>query len=329
MKTFFRWSFFVTALLTILVMGALAQDDAEKPKLRTEIANKVQVELAKSLGTQFRFETKVVKGSPYSAIAEAETVQLLSDGNRIRNKSITTVYRDSEGRTRREMVGKISGVADEIFISDPVSGVSYSLVPQHRMAFKSQPSLQLKTIEEKKLVEQAMKQRTLSGEQQGSVVVEGQQLRLAQLAEDQRAIAEKKMLAEKEMKMATDMKTREKMEIADSGGMLRKKEGQKELLGQQMVEGVMCQGQRTTVTIPANSIGNDLPINIVSEEWYSPELQVLVLTKHSDPRTGETVYRLTNINRSEPDRSMFEVPADYTIKEPGMVPMMKRRTEEQ
>lgn len=41
----------------------------------------------------------------------------------------------------------------------------------------------------------------------------------------------------------------------------------------------------------------------------------MVMTRHSDPRSGETVYRLTNINRAEPDRSLFEVPADYTLKE--------------
>ena len=72
------------------------------------------------------------------------------------------------------------------------------------------------------------------------------------------------------------------------------------------------------MTIPAGEIGNELPINIVSERWYSPELQTIVMTRRSDPRMGETVYRLTNINRSEPARSLFEVPADYTVKEgPG------------
>ena len=81
-----------------------------------------------------------------------------------------------------------------------------------------------------------------------------------------------------------------------------------------MIEGVEAEGTRTTTTIPAGQIGNDLPINIVSEQWYSPELQLLVMTKHSDPRTGETTYRLTNISRAELDHSLFEVPADYTLR---------------
>jgi hypothetical protein len=88
---------------------------------------------------------------------------------------------------------------------------------------------------------------------------------------------------------------------------------QKESLGTQMIEGVQAEGTRTTLTIPAGAIGNDLPIQIVSERWYSPELQTVVMTKHSDPRMGDTVYRLTNINRNEPAPSLFQAPPDYTV----------------
>src|SRR5262249_7359023 len=91
--------------------------------------------------------------------------------------------------------------------------------------------------------------------------------------------------------------------------------GVKESLGTQTIEGVACEGTRVTRTIAAGEIGNEQPINIVSERWYSPDLQTVVLDKQSDPRFGETVFRLTNINRNEPARSLFEVPADYTIKE--------------
>ena len=88
-----------------------------------------------------------------------------------------------------------------------------------------------------------------------------------------------------------------------------------EQLGKQTIEGVEAEGQRATITIPAGEIGNEQPILIVSETWYSPELQVTVMSRHSDPRMGETVYRLTGINRAEPSHLLFEVPADYTIKE--------------
>jgi hypothetical protein len=89
-------------------------------------------------------------------------------------------------------------------------------------------------------------------------------------------------------------------------------------LGTQTIEGVEAQGTRTTITIPAGSIGNEKPIQIVSEHWYSPALQVVVLSKHSDPRQGDNVYRLTNINRNEPAAALFTVPSDYTVSEGRM-----------
>ena len=94
------------------------------------------------------------------------------------------------------------------------------------------------------------------------------------------------------------------------------KEPKTESLGKQMFDGVEAEGTRETTTIAAGEIGNELPINITFERWYSPELQVVVMSKHTDPRVGENTYRLTGINRSEPSRTLFEVPSDYTVKEP-------------
>jgi hypothetical protein len=88
-------------------------------------------------------------------------------------------------------------------------------------------------------------------------------------------------------------------------------------LGTQTIEGVEATGTRTVVTIPAGEIGNEQPIKIVSESWYSNELKTSVLTKRSDPRFGETTYRLANITRSEPAASLFEVPAGYAITDDG------------
>src|SRR5262249_46230684 len=93
-----------------------------------------------------------------------------------------------------------------------------------------------------------------------------------------------------------------------------------EELGEREIEGVRAEGRRTTMTIGAGAIGNQLPIAVVSERWYSPELQVVVLTRRSDPRFGETVYRLVNILRAEPSADLFEVPADYRIEEHTVPP---------
>jgi hypothetical protein len=78
---------------------------------------------------------------------------------------------------------------------------------------------------------------------------------------------------------------------------------------------VTAKGTRRTVTIPAGQIGNEQPISIVSETWYSPELKMTVLSKRSDPRMGETEFRLTNIQRGEPAPSLFQVPAGYELKD--------------
>jgi hypothetical protein len=89
----------------------------------------------------------------------------------------------------------------------------------------------------------------------------------------------------------------------------------REDLGEKVIDGVTAKGTRTTTVIAAGAQGNEQPITIVSEQWFSPDLQLLVMTRHNDPRTGETTYRLTNIVRAEPDRSLFEVPADYTVRD--------------
>jgi hypothetical protein len=80
-----------------------------------------------------------------------------------------------------------------------------------------------------------------------------------------------------------------------------------------MVEGVEATGTRSTTTIPAGEIGNDRDIEITDERWYSPELQLTVLTRHFDPRSGENVYKLVNIQRIEQVRSLFEIPTNYTV----------------
>jgi TonB family protein len=86
-----------------------------------------------------------------------------------------------------------------------------------------------------------------------------------------------------------------------------------EQLGKDTVEGVECEWTRAVTTMPAGAIGNERPIEMVNETWRSPELQMMILSKRSDPRFGETTYRVTNISRSEPDAALFQIPSEYTI----------------
>ena len=246
------------------------------------------------VSSEMSFDGKVVKGAPYSALAVNESIQTLADGNRIVRKTTATVYRDSEGRTRREQtIGKIGPYASAgdpiqtIFINDPVAGVNFILDPNSRTARK---------IPAAKWIDAGSQDKLVRARESGPPAPDDGVTR--------------------EIKMRAAARAAEGIGISvNQGGSLLKPKGIKESLGKQMIEGVEAEGTRTTVTIAAGEIGNELPINMVSEQWYSPELQVIVMSRHSDPRSGETTYRLTNINRSEPVHSVFEVPADYTIKE--------------
>ena len=60
---------------------------------------------------------------------------------------------------------------------------------------------------------------------------------------------------------------------------------------QKVIEGVLVgRHAGTTIVIPAGAIGNQQPITVTSEQWFSPDLEILVMTRHSDPRSGETSY---------------------------------------
>jgi hypothetical protein len=80
-------------------------------------------------------------------------------------------------------------------------------------------------------------------------------------------------------------------------------------------DGVKAEGKSTVWTIPAGEIGNRNAINIVSETWYSPQLQVTVYSRYADPRTGESIYRLAGIRRGEPAADLFTAPAGYAVKD--------------
>jgi len=84
-------------------------------------------------------------------------------------------------------------------------------------------------------------------------------------------------------------------------------------VGTQLINGVQAQGHRTIETIPTEAEGNDRPITIVSETWFSPELKLTVLSKRSDPRSGESTTQILNLSRTEPDPFLFTVPPDYSM----------------
>ncbi len=112
-------------------------------------------------------------------------------------------------------------------------------------------------------------------------------------------------------RMMTVTRAMPAMRLAE--GEASKFETKTEPLGKRMIEGTEAEGTRTTVTIPAGAVGNELPLVTVSERWMSTELKTLVLSTRKDPQMGETTYRLTNLRKGEPSRLLFEMPADYTL----------------
>jgi len=277
------------------------------------------------VSSEMSIDGKVVKGAPYSAQATTEMVQTLADGNRIVRRTTASVYRDGEGRTRREQtlnaVGAYSSSGDApqtIFINDPVGQVNYILDAKNHTARKI--DLSGMTMVRKKLTEGAAANSEQHQKEMAELkahIAQSDAARTQEAAnpDHQKAIAELK----------AHMAHAETAVVAGGPGAvsfertfttkLDGKNSRKESLGKQTIEGVEAEGTRSITTIAAGDVGNELPISIISESWYSAELQTVVMSKHSDPRVGENTYRLTNINRGEPAHSLFELPADYTVKE--------------
>jgi hypothetical protein len=217
------------------------------------------------MGFEGGHDGKLVKGAPFSATASSETTGTLSDGTAIHRTATMTLYRDSQGRSRKELTASgfgplaASGAPKTMVeISDPVAGVHYGLDATEKVAYKS-----------------AIHARPATNS--GSVDEFHQK-----------------------------MEAHEQAEIA--AGTLKK-----ESLGTQVINGVSAEGTRITKTIPAGAIGNDRAFQIVSERWYSPELQIVVKSTHTDPQSGTTTYQVTNIQKTEPAASLFTVPSDYTV----------------
>lgn len=88
---------------------------------------------------------------------------------------------------------------------------------------------------------------------------------------------------------------------------------QVEDLGTREIEGVQATGTRETFELPAGQLGNTKPMQVVTEVWFSQELQAIVMSRHLDPIAGEHLFKLVNIKRTEPAATYFEVPAEYKV----------------
>lgn len=84
-------------------------------------------------------------------------------------------------------------------------------------------------------------------------------------------------------------------------------------LGSKTILGLQTTGTRVTRTIPAGEIGNAKPIEVVTERWFSTDLQIPMVVTHTDPMMGTMSSQVTSITRGEPSASLFQVPSDYKV----------------
>lgn len=260
----------------------------------------------------------VVKGKPYSARSITESTQTLADGNRITQRNEAVVYRDSEGRTRREQtlneIGPFQAGAPVTLINiyDPVAGKSYVLDPNERTA-RETPQFKM-AIAHDQIIQKAELAKVAEGSAVFDVAVPA-----PITYPPGPGTANVTVIQRGDGNQEEQVYTRAERGVVVSlvspfpEGTIGAYEPAEDL-GEQVLEGLLVKGTRMTDTIPAGTIGNERQIDIVTERWYSPDIDAMVLERFSDPRVGETSYRLVNVVRGEPSPDLFQVPQSYEIK---------------
>ena len=210
----------------------------------------------------------MVTGAPYSGVEVRTSQQLLATGGLISRSEQFNVYRDTQGRVRKETTHKTPDGQTEtrITISDPVAGVVHELNVTNKTAFTRKVHFPTDS----------------SSTSTSTTTGRGQ------------------MMAAGRRNAQTDPNVK------------------RETLAARSMNGMLASGTRSTHVIPAGTIGNTQALETVRETWVADDLKVALLSKTSDPRTGTQTLELTNINRSQPDPSLFTIPSDYTVKQfPG------------
>jgi hypothetical protein len=279
------------ALAALAAAGGLADVSAQVGRVQTNPRRPGGLQTLSFVTPDTNFEREVVKGSPFSADSVTEHVQRLGDGNRMVRKSTARLFRDTAGRTRREHVLTRAAVLAPDG-QEPRLIVIGDPVAQVEYLVDTARGTVRKTPMSPMLREA---RRSMSGTESSFGVL-------------MPTSAAHRRMAEGEQAQPPPAPKREKLEARE-------------------IEGVMAEGTRITVTIPAGEFDNEQPLEITHEQWYSPELRMVVLLKHNDPRFGETVFRLTNITRTEPAPELFAEPQGYRADDRGPVrgrPMMRR-----
>jgi hypothetical protein len=288
---------FISAALVCGFASAQEQKRVAEDRAKQEQEVAQEKALAWRISGEFEMQDagvmfgEITKGAPFTAQRTEESTQTLGDGTHITHKSSVSYARDGMGRVRRE--------DDEwITIYDPVANISYRLNKKNHTGYKVE---------------------LLHGESLDRQKIELDHVEADLLkAQAEQSLAEEKA---KQEELEAQEKTKQETGVivtsnVDGGFVfVTRKPGTEESLGSQVVNGVMADGKRLTMIIPAGDMGNDRPIQTVIESWYSPELHLTVLYKRTDPREGDETTQYTGIKRAEPNASLFQVPGGYTLRQ--------------
>jgi hypothetical protein len=271
------------------------------------------------VANEFGNPREIVKNAPYTAEAVTETIQLLPDGNRIVRKSTTLLARDGAGRTRQERKGDgRSGT----FIYDPIDGRSIVLNEASKTATRlprvpmtpEPPTPPIPGVVPMPPLRPSIADGNAQVDvQPGRIVVRRKDVRADDGGNPQEDVRVEVIRIGGDERMQGLPPPLPPLTLP----LLPRGKGETKSLGTREFDGVKADGSVTTHTIPAGAIGNERPIVVASERWFSPELHIVVFAKTTDPRVGDTVYRLTNVKRAEPPADLFRVPADYRVRGDG------------
>ena len=295
-----------------------------------DVSTLVHDAVGSAFAYSFSGTVKSIRNAPYSGEVVNEKIQTLADGNQLVKRSSNRVWRDSSGATRQEIFDA-DGKLKTIYIRDG-EGSRFVLNPAKKSAVKisspkvmvekhSADSKDVKDIKDNKKVVINTNQNIVVKRVEGSdkskteevrVIVNGDGMDLSALS----ALGDLGQLGD--MFSSTGDAFAQAWRHGEPTWVSKDKNYEKTStkLGTRNFEGVPAEGKGSSYTIPAGKIGNQKPIVVSTESWYSPDLQITVYSKHSDPRSGDTIYRVANLKRAEPSPDLFRVPADYEVRDP-------------
>ncbi len=272
------------SLIMLLATGAATAQTGTPPAAepRTAVSSDTGVapvipSMFESIATGGLLDDRLVRNQPLAAVFESETVQILANITSVVRRVTTRIYRDKDGRTRREQIFHKNGAAaspgeaaQTISIYDPVARYGYSINTATRTAHRYKLPAMLPA---------------------GAPFNNRIPSRIEILRNDN--------------------------PHTGTGKRYTLEPPRVQPLGRQTIAGVEAEGLRVTITVPAGALGNANPIETIYETWIAADLRMLVKSVARNPLSGEHTLRLTTVNRAEQPRSLFEVPAGYLISDMG------------